>query len=121
MSKRHRNLLRKALRLAEKSTNPWRLGCILAHGKRIISRGVNDSKGHPRAYRDSGRHAELDAVLRSAPEELDGAFAYVGRITKTGRPAMAKPCWHCEELLRDSGISRVYYSIGPGEWGVLEI
>jgi tRNA(Arg) A34 adenosine deaminase TadA len=62
-------------------------------------------------------HAEARLVRKLGV----GATVYVGRVLRLdGSVAMAKPCVRCENLLRHRGVKRVYYTIGPKEWGCLE-
>jgi len=49
-----------------------------------------------------------------------GGEAWVARIKRDGSLAMARPCRSCSSRLRASGARRVCYSIGPGEYGVIE-
>jgi tRNA(Arg) A34 adenosine deaminase TadA len=49
-----------------------------------------------------------------------GAEVYVVRLTRDKQLAMARPCSTCYTVLRARGVKRVYYSIAPGEYGVLE-
>ncbi len=48
-----------------------------------------------------------------------GAEVYVARVTRDGLWAMSRPCEGCEAALRARRVRRVYYTIGPGEYGVL--
>jgi hypothetical protein len=48
-----------------------------------------------------------------------GSYVYVARTLKDGTPAMARPCRNCERLMRSRGVARIYYTIGPGEYGVM--
>jgi tRNA(Arg) A34 adenosine deaminase TadA len=51
-----------------------------------------------------------------------GAQVYVVRIRICdAKFAMAKPCPHCRRVLRSRGVSEVVYSIGPEEYGVLDL
>lgn len=50
-----------------------------------------------------------------------GSTVYVVRTRRdNGKMTMAKPCKHCERLMRIRGIRRVEYSISENEFGVLE-
>lgn len=63
-------------------------------------------------------HAEARLV-----KKLDhNATVYVARIALgTGEFAMAKPCHNCERALRSRGVKRVYYTIGPKEYGIMDL
>lgn len=49
-----------------------------------------------------------------------GATLFVTRILGDGSWALARPCAGCLVRLRGKRVARVFYSIGPGEWGCLE-
>jgi tRNA(Arg) A34 adenosine deaminase TadA len=63
-------------------------------------------------------HAEARLVRKMTPDST----VWVARVArKDGNWAMAKPCPGCERRLRASGVTRVVYTIGPGEWGVIDM
>lgn len=62
-------------------------------------------------------HAEA-RVLRKADI---GSTLYVARILRDNSWALAKPCSRCQALIRAKGVIRVYYTIGPDEWGTWDV
>lgn len=88
----------QALRLAERgltTTHPNpRVGCVIAHGERVVGQGWHVRAGEP--------HAEVHA-LREAGEQARGATAYV----------TLEPCAHhgrtppCADALIAAGVARV--------------
>jgi pyrimidine deaminase RibD-like protein len=60
-------------------------------------------------------HAEARA-LRKADH---GSVLYVARVLKRDRKtwAMAYPCAFCRALIRNRGVKKAYYTIGPNRWG----
>lgn len=88
----------QALRLAERglyTTQPNPLvGCVIAHGERVVGQGWHERAGQP--------HAEVFA-LREAGEQARGATAYV----------TLEPCAHhgrtppCADALIAAGVARV--------------
>jgi diaminohydroxyphosphoribosylaminopyrimidine deaminase/5-amino-6-(5-phosphoribosylamino)uracil reductase len=92
----------QALRLAEcglytTQPNP-RVGCVIAHGERVVGQGWHVRAGGP--------HAEVFA-LREAGENVKGATAYV----------TLEPCAHhgrtppCADALVAAGVSRVVIAV----------
>lgn len=92
----------QALRLAElglytTQPNP-RVGCVIAHGERVVGQGWHVRAGEP--------HAEVFA-LREAGENAKGATAYV----------TLEPCAHhgrtppCADALVAAGVSRVVIAV----------
>lgn len=60
-------------------------------------------------------HAEA-RVLRKTGK---GAILWVARVLRDGKTwALAKPCITCTPLIENKDVERVYYTIGPNEWGV---
>jgi deoxycytidylate deaminase len=106
-----------AQQMAEKSTFRARVGCVIVRGNTIISFGWNDGvRKDPRSNHPfHSVHAEFAAVLAAKGENLNGCSIYVCRILKSGELAMARPCEHCEAMLRKISINKVYYSIS-NEW-----
>ncbi len=50
-----------------------------------------------------------------------GSTVYVSRTLLDGSLAMSRPCGSCMMAMRAKGVKRVYYSIGPGEYGVIDV
>lgn len=61
-------------------------------------------------------HAEY-RVLKKAG---GGSTLYVSRIDRYGRWAMAKPCPLCYTLIKNRRVKRVFYTISPKQYGVIE-
>lgn len=77
----------------------------------VYSRNVASSEPAP------NHHAETRLVRKLTPR----SEVWVARVAKgTGNWAMSKPCKNCEGRLRSAGVERIVYTIGPGEWGVIE-
>ena len=62
-------------------------------------------------------HAEARVLKKSDW----GCTLYVARVLKDGTWAMAKPCKRCQAIIRNRGVRRVYYTIGPNEFGIWDI
>ena len=88
----------QALHLAERglyTTNPNpRVGCVIAHGDRVVGEGWHQRAGDA--------HAEVRA-LREADEQARGATAYV-TLEPCGKHGQTPPC---ADALIDAGIVRV--------------
>lgn len=50
-----------------------------------------------------------------------GATVYVARTVHTGEWGMSRPCEDCQRALRRVRVKRVYYTIGPNEFGCLDL
>lgn len=126
ISTRTKKNLDYAIKIAEANDAypKWRFGAIITKGGSLRSVGLN--KLHTKAsiasdehLEDLSTHAEEDALRRCGNPK--GATIYVARVGRNGKPALAKPCEHCEPMLRNAGVKRVIYTIGPKEYGVLRL
>lgn len=124
--------LARARKMAEMSDNgQYRLGCVAAIGRRVISVGWNSKKTHPvqcaynvlrydnhGAYYPPSVHAEVHclASLRNCSHDIDfpNLVVYVARIRKNGSTAMARPCKACMAFIKSLGIRRVVYTTDSG-------
>lgn len=62
-------------------------------------------------------HAETRLARKLTPRST----VWVARVARgTHEWAMAKPCPNCEKRLRSAGVTRIVYTIGPNEWGVID-
>lgn len=77
---------------------------------------VTSKNGSTPNYACLGSHAEIRLARK-----LDKGTntVYVARVLKNGTPNLAKPCHKCENVLRSKRIKKVYYTIGPNEYGCL--
>ncbi len=70
----------------------------------------------PETTFERSHHAETRLARKLTP----GSTVWVARVARRdGSWAMAKPCRGCERRLRIAGVSRIVYTIGPNEWGVI--
>lgn len=114
-----KKFLEKAKEEANKSDLSTKVGAVLVLGKTFIT-GHNKGKTHPefanpQKHIRKSLHAELDCLIRARNNKfpdlvMTGGVLYVARELK-GVPAMAKPCEHCTEFLKKSGIKKVIYTI----------
>ena len=100
--------------IRNKDNRTFLLGAIglRADGVFVSSRNIPSLE----ATFECKHHAETRLARKLTP----GSTVWVARVTrKDGFWAMAKPCRRCERRLRISGVSRIVYTIGPNEWGVI--
>ena len=112
---------------SEKSTYSFKLGAVIYKGSRALGTGFNELKSHPRACKQFvSTHAEQKAiisVLRQWNNHLDNCEIYIYREYKNGKPALALPCPMCMELIKKSGITKIYYTDhnSPDHYSVLKL
>lgn len=104
-----------AKKLAESSDYEQHpMGAVIARGNKLISVGCNKKRTHPLSQsRFQNTHAELSAII-NARGDTRGAEIYIYRETKQGQMAMARPCPHCQTLIREFGLKVSYYSSEGG-------
>ncbi len=115
-------ILKKAIESAERSKMyPYRLGCVVFKGKRILSWGFNQirtSNAIPDRFKKfiEALHAEQHAIMRVPNKELlNGASLLVIRINRNGKLTNARPCKNCMRTINYFKISNIYYSNENGE------
>lgn len=63
-------------------------------------------------------HAEYRIASKLTPNSV----VYVVRILRfDGSLALSRPCNDCQKVLVSRGVSKVYYSISPNEFGIMNL
>ena len=103
----------------------YHLAAILRRKGKVVKVGTNTDKTHPkfkREYPDGTYSAHMHAEMNVLRFAQPGDTLEVMRFLKCAHEfAMAKPCRHCTELIRDAGISSVRYTNYQGEWEELSV
>lgn len=90
------------------------LGCVGIRKDGVMVRSLNGPSQHP----DRKAHAEF----RCAKKVDKGAVLYVARIRICdGQLGMARPCKNCLKMMISRKVRLVYYSIGPNEFGRIDV
>ncbi len=112
MKQKYFDICRK---LASHSDHPQhKHGCVIVRGNKVVSLGYNKNSTHTRSLHPHKRlHAEVSAIVK-AGEDLSNCSIYIYRETKSKTPAMSRPCESCFQLIVESGIKTVYYSVTNG-------
>lgn len=127
MTKTERAYFSAAKAVSELSDHKYKIGATVVLKHRIVSSGCNsDSKTHPlqkqyNRYRfidDTPHkcHAELLALLPLIKDgvDLSNASIFTYREHKNGSLACARPCKSCMELIKDCGITKIFYTTEDG-------
>lgn len=70
----------------------------------------------------TNKSAVIHAETRLSAKLDVGATVWVARSRRSdGALALAKPCPNCERVLRNRGVKKVFYSVSPNEYGVLNL
>ena len=95
-----------AVEEARKSTYRKRLGAVVFSKNKVVGRGHNKLKTHPKLSKMGYYtiHAECDALMRAS-----GGDTLVVHIFKNGNLACSKPCERCMVMAKSYNIKRVIY------------
>jgi deoxycytidylate deaminase len=119
---RHNKYFDKAKEASLKSTFKFKVGACLVIGKTIFTGWNKGEETDPKALsKFNSIHAELDAITKAGfYRDFSNATLYVYRSMRNpmfGKAGMAKPCVHCESLIRRVGIKECFYSIDDYSFG----
>ncbi len=114
--------IRIATKQAKKSTFKQRMGAVLvSRAGFILGVGNNEINRYTGKWKQSwpgSLHAEESAILHAlkkhSHDQLIGSTVYVTRIDAKGNQAFAKPCLHCQTILKAFQIKDVYYTTPTG-------
>jgi deoxycytidylate deaminase len=108
--------------VSKKSKYRIQMSCIILDHGRMIGKGYNQIKSHPRwSYGlKTTIHAECSAIINTRKRRVYGTIAFIYRETRRGKPALARPCENCMKELKEFGIKKVIYSIGEEPYFKIE-
>lgn len=91
------------------------MGAVLVKKNKVVSFGFNSSKTHCKSNTPfKSIHAEFSAILVAGLKDLSQHEIYIHRNRKDGSLGEAKPCIHCEHMLKSMGIKKVHYTVNNG-------
>ncbi len=90
------------------------MGCVIVRSDGAVVSSRNASTMEKRSANGSS-HAEARCVRKADV----GSVAYVARLFKDGRLAMARPCNACFTKLKSRGVSKIHYTISDTEYGTI--
>lgn len=108
-----------AKKLSLKSTHRFRIGAVIVKKKSIVGVGFNKIwKTHPLISKGTHKklHAEVDAIIGQSRRHLEGSIIYVYRDLRNGEVGLCKPCVDCQQILKEAGVKKAYYT-DPEEKG----
>lgn len=88
------------------------LGAVCLRKDGAVVSAYNTTVPH---HQTPSAHAEARVLRKSTPNSI----LWVARVLKDRKTwAMSRPCKFCRAAIENSGITRVYYTIAPHEYGV---
>jgi tRNA(Arg) A34 adenosine deaminase TadA len=122
--KRHENLIRRAVRVAESSTYRWKHGAVVAKGNKVLGFAPNKFRNAPLVDEHNvSEHAERATLreLLKCRDDLRGCTIYIARIAKAGNTTISRPCTDCMAAIISAGIKEVVYTNEMGSYSVEQI
>ena len=101
----------EAISCAEQADQPFRHGCVIMSGKKVVSNGFNHGRRHIGTY---SVHAEMDALWKLNSDTYDNLKAVIVRVSKTGYLGNSRPCTMCMAALKQHGVKTIVYSSFEG-------
>ncbi len=114
-------MINHAIKQALKSRFNYKLGAVIVKGGRVLGCGHNETGRYTNKWKQSwpgSLHAEeaaiLNALRKGGPVPLVGSTLYVSRVGRNGEVGIAKPCKHCQEVIKSFHIKEVVYTTPDG-------
>lgn len=112
------NLTDCAIEQAQQSWHSsFKHGAILFNGKHIISKGYNKPVISAKPFHSI--HAEMaaikDAKSKIKYSKFDTLSMIVVRINKSGNLCFSKPCSHCQNIMKNCGVQKCFFSTNTGD------
>lgn len=123
LSKKDKAFLSVARYFATKSNARNTHGAVIVKGGRVVGTGYNRNRNHPMIVSpehiktNCSIHAE-ESAIRDAGYDVKNAVIYVARVSKNGEDRDSKPCPRCSNLINESGIKRIVYTMQAGRENV---
>lgn len=122
--KRHENLIRRAVKVAQQSTYRWKHGAVVAKGNKVLGFAPNKLRNAPAVdehnVSDHAERATLRELLK-VRDDLRGCTIYIARINKQGKTMMSRPCPNCMNAIVDAGIKEIVYTTEIGSYSVEQV
>ncbi len=114
----------KEIAITNGADKKFKHAAILFKGNSIVKSASNSTKTHPLPTNGNTAitnklHAEQKCLYKTMNTE--GLDLLVVRVNNQGDFAYSKPCSMCMKMITEKKLRRVYYSIGPNEFGVIDI
>lgn len=122
--KRHENLIRRAVKVAQQSTYRWKHGAVVAKGNKVLGFAPNKFRNAPAVdehnVSDHAERATLRELLK-VREDLRGCTIYIARINNDGKTMMSRPCTWCMWAIISAGIKEIVYTNELGSYSVEKV
>lgn len=121
MMKRHENLIRRSMKVAQRSTYRWKHGAVVAKGNKVIGFAPNKFRNAPTVDENNvSVHAEAAVIkeLSKAGTEFKGTTIYIARVNSSGYATISRPCPNCMKVIVETGIKEIVYTNELGGYSV---
>ena len=120
LSRRDERMIALAAQAAQFSNAKFHLGAVVA-AKKAVGVGYNWNRNPPTIHWESAQCAEMRALRDAGPLATIGATVYVVRVNRDGQYRLARPCDNCQTQLTLARVSKVIYTIGSNEYGMMRL
>uniref|UniRef100_A0A6C0KU24 CMP/dCMP-type deaminase domain-containing protein n=1 Tax=viral metagenome TaxID=1070528 RepID=A0A6C0KU24_9ZZZZ len=107
-SKKFFSVLRLLIQESHFSTRIHKHACAILRGGKIIDISNNNIKNRV------ANHAEQNLLYRWKNCTLHNCILFVVRVVQGDKFADSKPCFHCVQNIKKSGIKKVVFSTNSG-------
>ncbi len=122
--RRHENLIKRAVKVAENSTYRWKHGAVVAKGNKVLGFAPNKFRNAPLVdehnVSDHAERATLRELLKFR-DDLRGCTIYIARINNQGDTMISRPCPACMKAVIEAGIKEIVYTNEFGSYSVEQI
>lgn len=119
--RRHENLIRRAVRVAQTSSYRWQHGAVVAKGNKVLGVAPNKLRNMPLVdennVSDHAEHAVIRELLK-VRDDLRGCTIYIARIAKAGHTTISRPCPECMATIVAAGIKEIVYTNELGSYSI---
>lgn len=110
------------------SQHRWKMGAVITKGSKVMSYAVNVHRNDSNLSLDgSSWHAEENALRSLAWSSglpytaistgvMKGYTLWVARVNRLGCTRLARPCKACWKVIKDAGITEVFYTNESGSY-----
>ncbi len=96
-----------------------KMGAVLFSGSRLLSIGKNSyfksntNSTTPKFNRNT--HAEVSALIKRRHHEDQHLTMFIYRETANGKIGNSRPCTNCQLLMKDAGVTKVWFYDDNGQ------
>jgi hypothetical protein len=100
------------LALKKAGQKNYRFGALgIRDSDGVLVQSVNGNPSEP----EPKHHCEARLTRKLTP----GSLVFLARVNAQGEWLLSRPCPNCRAYMKSNGINKVFYTMMPGEYGVM--